>query len=210
GISFELLYSPTAYLDPQTTEAGSFLGNDVIFFPNIDKNSGKISIGISQKAPQSGVSGSGVVARIKMVMSASAPAGQTVTITLQNIVANDSAGAAIAITPMGACTTTGVQEFTQTGSVPTAFALLPNTPNPFNPSTLIKYELPQQVEVKLVIFDLMGRRVRTLVDQRQQSGRYAITWDGRNEQGEVVTSGVYIYQLRAGNFVQTRRMALVR
>ncbi|MGH7597372.1 MAG: YCF48-related protein, partial [bacterium] len=58
GISFEVLYSPNAYLDPQTTEAGSFLGNDVIFFPNVDKIAGKISIGISQKAPQTGVSGS--------------------------------------------------------------------------------------------------------------------------------------------------------
>ncbi|MDZ7362985.1 MAG: T9SS type A sorting domain-containing protein [candidate division KSB1 bacterium] len=105
-------------------------------------------------------------------------------------------------------TPTSVKE--TTGEVPSSFALKQNSPNPFNPSTTIKYELPQQVEVKLVIFDLMGRRVRTLVDQRQQSGRYAITWDGRNEQGEVVTSGVYLYQLHAGNFVQTRRMALVR
>jgi hypothetical protein len=211
GISFELLYSPTTYLDPQTTEAGSFLGNDVIFFPFIDKTAGKISIGISQKAPQTGVSGFGVVARIKMKMSASAPAGQAVAITLQNVVASDPSGASVVIVPAGRCTPkTGVEEFTQTGGTPVAFALLANTPNPFNPSTLIKYELPQQVEVKLVIFDLVGRRVRTLVDQRQQAGRYAITWDGRNEQGQVVSSGVYLYQLRAGNFVQVRRMALVR
>lgn len=88
--------------------------------------------------------------------------------------------------------------------------LEPNKPNPFNPSTTIKYALPQEVEVKLLIFDMLGRRVRTLVDQRQPAGRYAITWDGRNEQGEAIASGVYIYQLRVGSFVQTRRMALVR
>jgi flagellar hook assembly protein FlgD len=101
--------------------------------------------------------------------------------------------------------------------VPEAFALHPNSPNPFsvnetfgNPSTTIKYDLPQQVEVKLMIFDVLGRRVRTLVDQRQPAGRYAIMWDGRNEQGQLVASGTFLYQLRAGNFAQTRRMALVR
>ncbi|MDZ7292991.1 MAG: T9SS type A sorting domain-containing protein [candidate division KSB1 bacterium] len=94
--------------------------------------------------------------------------------------------------------------------IPLEFGLHQNYPNPFNPSTTITYELPQAVEVKLVIFDLMGRHVRTLVNQRQPAGRYTITWDGRNEQGEALASGVYLYQLRAGNFVQTRRMALVR
>jgi hypothetical protein len=52
--------------------------------------------------------------------------------------------------------------------------------------------------------------VRTLVDQRQQAGRYAVIWDGRNEHGENIASGVYLYQLRAGDFVQVRRMGLVR
>ncbi|MGH7450808.1 MAG: FlgD immunoglobulin-like domain containing protein, partial [bacterium] len=114
----------------------------------------------------------------------------------------------------------------ETGTIPTEFSLSQNYPNPFNPSTIIKYELPQQVEVKLVIYDMLGRRVRTLVDQRQQAGRYAITWDGRNEQGQNVASGTFIYQLRVADpvkggtgdsstgsgqvFVQTRRMALVR
>ncbi|MDZ7362986.1 MAG: SBBP repeat-containing protein [candidate division KSB1 bacterium] len=99
---------------------------------------------------------------------------------------------------------------TRANEAPTSFELGANLPNPFNPSTVITYALPRAVDVKLEIFDLLGRRVRTLVDQRQPAGRYAITWDGRNEKGEVVTSGVYLYQLHAGNFVQTRRMALVR
>ncbi|MDZ7362990.1 MAG: T9SS type A sorting domain-containing protein [candidate division KSB1 bacterium] len=79
--------------------------------------------------------------------------------------------------------------------MPLSFELARNYPNPFNPSTMTKYELPQQVEVKLVIFDVLGRRVRTLVNQRQPAGRYTLTWDGRNEQGQVLASGVYIYQL---------------
>jgi hypothetical protein len=92
----------------------------------------------------------------------------------------------------------------------TDFHLDQNYPNPFNPETAIKYELPKQAEVKLEIFDITGRQVRSLVQQIQQAGRYTITWDGRNEQGEALASGVYLYQLRAGSFVQTRRMALVR
>ncbi len=97
-----------------------------------------------------------------------------------------------------------------TDEVPTSFELGANHPNPFNPSTTITYALPHAVEVKLMIFDMLGRRVRTLVDQRQPAGRYAVTWDGRNEQGENVASGTFIYQLRAGSFVQNRKMAFVR
>ncbi len=93
---------------------------------------------------------------------------------------------------------------------PSSYKLGPNYPNPFNPSTTISYDLPQAVEVKLEIFDMLGRHVRTLVNKRQQTGRYAITWDGRNEQGQQVASGTFIYQLRAGNIVQSRRMSLLR
>jgi photosystem II stability/assembly factor-like uncharacterized protein len=107
-------------------------------------------------------------------------------------------------------TPTSVTETQSTNGTPQAFALHPNTPNPFNPSTTIHYDLPQHVEVKLQIFDMLGRHVRTLVNQTQQAGHYAVIWDGRNEQGQPVASGTFLYQLHAGNFVQTRRMALVR
>jgi uncharacterized delta-60 repeat protein len=104
----------------------------------------------------------------------------------------------------------GNAEQAQLAGIPQEYELAQNHPNPFNPTTLIHYGLPRASEVKLVIFDVQGRAVRTLVNQSQQAGRYAITWDGRNERGEQVGSGVYLYQLRAGEFVQARRMALVR
>ncbi|MDZ7362981.1 MAG: YCF48-related protein [candidate division KSB1 bacterium] len=94
--------------------------------------------------------------------------------------------------------------------MPASFELTQNYPNPFNPSTTIKYDLPQQVEVKLVIFDMLGRRVRTLVAHRQQTGRYAITWDGRNDAGEQVPSGVYLYRIEAGDFRAARRLTMVK
>ena len=95
-------------------------------------------------------------------------------------------------------------------AMPRSFELAQNHPNPFNPSTTINYALPQQVAVKLEIFDLMGRRVRKLVNQTQPAGRYAIAWDGRNEQGQQAASGVYFYRLRAGEFVQTKKLTLVK
>ncbi len=103
-----------------------------------------------------------------------------------------------------------VTEGASSAGVPNAFVLHANTPNPFNPSTRINYDLPQAVEVRLHIFDIAGRHVRTLVNQTQPAGRYAITWDGRNEHGRQVASGTFICCFQAGSFMQTRRMALVR
>lgn len=104
--------------------------------------------------------------------------------------------------------TTDMQE--NPSEIPRAFLLAQNYPNPFNPSTNIKYSLPQAIDVQLAIFDFTGRCVRTLVQQPQSAGQYDVTWDGRDDQGEPVSSGLYNYQLRAGTFVQARRMALVR
>jgi len=216
GLSFELLYSPTTLVEPQSVDAGSFLGSDIVFISNVDKSAGQIGIGATRKAGQGGASGAGVVAQIKMHVSAQAQVGQVVTLTLQNVAAVDSAGQSIAMSVMDQSLVLDVKS-KQNENMPAAFALYANVPNPFNPSTTIKYDLPRQAEVKLEIFDMLGRRVRTLVNQHQTAGRHAIAWDGRNEQGQVVASGVYIYQLRAvpstssgQAFTQRRRMALVR
>ncbi len=85
-----------------------------------------------------------------------------------------------------------------------------NYPNPFNPSTTITYELPRTSQVKVAIFNLLGERIRTLVNQRQTAGQHRLHWDGRNEFGMSVPSGVYLYRLRASEFVQTRKMILMQ
>ena len=94
--------------------------------------------------------------------------------------------------------------------VPQAFALRPNFPNPFNPHTTIRYTLPEPAPVALMIYDLHGQRIRTLVQQEQIAGYYQVRWDGRDAQNRAVGSGVYFYCLEAGNFVQTRRMMLLK
>ncbi len=95
-------------------------------------------------------------------------------------------------------------------STPRQFALLQNAPNPFNPSTQIAFDLPNDEAVSLEIFNLAGRHVATLVNRRYTAGRHTISWNGTDDAGRPVASGVYAYWLRAGSFDQRRSMVLVR
>ena len=97
-----------------------------------------------------------------------------------------------------------------TPSLPQQFGLFENYPNPFNPSTTIRYDLAGAVDVNLVVYDVLGQKVRQLVDMRQPGGTYSVVWDGRNGQGQQVANGVYFYELKAGAFHSTRKMMLTK
>ncbi|MGH7596932.1 MAG: Ig-like domain-containing protein [bacterium] len=98
-----------------------------------------------------------------------------------------------------------------TATLPGTFALLQNYPNPFNPETTIRYQITNnRHHVVLTIFDLMGKPVRTLVNAEQPAGDYVVHWDGKDVEGRPVASGTYLYKLTAGEFIQTKRMMLVR
>lgn len=105
-------------------------------------------------------------------------------------------------------TTTGIDALP--GNVPTTFDLFQNYPNPFNPSTKIEYQIAQSGYVSLLIYDLLGREVRSLVSTFQQSGHYSVTWDGKDNEGRTLSTGMYIYRLRAGSEVLTKRMLLLK
>jgi len=94
--------------------------------------------------------------------------------------------------------------------VATTFSVNRNYPNPFNPSTTIDYQLPRSTDVKLVVYDALGRHVRTLVDGYMTSGHHQVIWNGRNDDGIAVSSGTYICRFDAGGFSETRRMTLVK
>jgi hypothetical protein len=94
--------------------------------------------------------------------------------------------------------------------VPTKFGLVGNYPNPFNPTTTIVYDIADQSDVKLSIFNSLGQLVREFNEGVRSQGRYTLMWDGKNSDGKQVPSGVYIYQLTAGQFVQTKKMLLVK
>jgi len=108
----------------------------------------------------------------------------------------------------------GFAELTETISVtvnpPGTFELMQNYPNPFNSSTTIKYELPVGAKVRLTIFNMLGQEVKTLVNEYQEAGFHKVMWDGRNNAGIPVSSGVYIYAVKAGNFFKTKKMVLLR
>jgi hypothetical protein len=94
--------------------------------------------------------------------------------------------------------------------VPTVFDLQQNYPNPFNPTTMIKYQLPNTVDVRLDIFNVLGQRVRTLVNSKVDAGYYEVAWDGTNEFGSKVATGLYIYRIHAGSFVKSQKMILMK
>jgi hypothetical protein len=94
--------------------------------------------------------------------------------------------------------------------LPSRFELLQSYPNPFNNQTMIKYSLFKRTEVSLVIYNVLGQKVRTLVNNERQSGDVSVTWDGKDESGKDLSSGIYFYQLRAGQFTQTKRMVLLK
>jgi hypothetical protein len=95
-------------------------------------------------------------------------------------------------------------------ALPEAFGLEQNYPNPFNPTTTIRYALPEGADVRLVIYNLLGQQVKTLVNGAQGPGRYTVVWDGRDEAGRPAATGMYVYRLQAGAFVQTRKMLFAK
>lgn len=99
-------------------------------------------------------------------------------------------------------------------ALPKAFALGQNYPNPFNPSTTIAYDIPDSevhgLKVDLNIYNIRGQLVRKLVSAVKEPGHYVVQWSGENNKGEAVSSGVYFYRIKAGNFVSTRKMVLLK
>jgi len=94
--------------------------------------------------------------------------------------------------------------------LPKEFALYQNHPNPFNPTTTIRYALPKSERMSLRIFSLLGQGIRTLVDEQKAAGDYEAVWDGRDNNGRFVSSGVYVYRLEAGNFSDTKKLVLLQ
>ena len=94
--------------------------------------------------------------------------------------------------------------------IPEGFSLEQNFPNPFNPDTGIHFRLPQKHHVKLTIFNLLGEKVRTLIDGDYPAGNHEVRWDGKDDSGNPTPTGLYVYRLRAGEYSQARKMSLVR
>ena len=98
----------------------------------------------------------------------------------------------------------------QEALLPQEFALHQNYPNPFNPVTRIRYDLPENSMVNITVYDMLGREVKTLVNQVQDAGFKSIMWDATNYYGKSVSAGIYLYQIQSGGFIQTEKMVLLK
>ena len=104
---------------------------------------------------------------------------------------------------------TGIEDFEDSGLI-TEFQLKPNYPNPFNPATKIEFQLPFYSKVKIEIFNVLGKKVKTLVDGSFEAGTHDLEWDATDNNGTKVASGCYYYRIEAGDFVETRKMIYLR
>ncbi|UCE08465.1 MAG: T9SS type A sorting domain-containing protein, partial [bacterium] len=95
------------------------------------------------------------------------------------------------------------------GSIPSSFELFQNYPNPFNPSTTIQFYVPKTSRVTIKIFSILGTEIKTLINAKFDAGSYKVIWDGKDNRNQPVTSGVYFYQMNAGDFQVTRKMILL-
>jgi len=94
--------------------------------------------------------------------------------------------------------------------IPTEFALHDNYPNPFNPTTTLRFDVPEVSNITLTIYNMLGQEVKTFNMQSTPAGYHSVTWNATNDLGQQVGAGVYLYQLQTKNFVKTRKMVLLK
>ena len=94
--------------------------------------------------------------------------------------------------------------------MPIEFSLYDNYPNPFNPKTTISFELSHNAFVNIAIYDMMGRKVNTLVSSQQTAGYKSVQWNATNDKGSPVSAGIYLYMIQTGEFNQTKKMVLLK
>jgi len=112
---------------------------------------------------------------------------------------------------LASVTPSGIAAGQNSEALPTTFSLSEPTPNPFNPSTTIAYEVPEQTHITLTVYNLLGQEVVRLVDQVQAAGRYEAVWNGTNLTGAGVASGIYLYRITSGSgYIETKRMTLLK
>ena len=95
-------------------------------------------------------------------------------------------------------------------NVPNLFKLYQNYPNPFNPVTTLRYDLPENALVNITIYEMLGRQVKTLVNQTQDTGYQSVVCDATNDYGKPVSAGIYLYQIKAGEYINTKKMVLLK
>ena len=153
---------------------------------------------------------SGGTAPLTYTLSPALPAGLTFDAATRTIAGTPRA-ASEAVYTYTVADANGAAASLSLQTLPAAFSLADNFPNPFNPATTIKYALPQAVDVELTVYNVVGQPVRTLVAEHQNAGRYVVEWDATNDSGHSLSSGMYFYHLQAGGeFREIKKMLLLK
>jgi len=104
----------------------------------------------------------------------------------------------------------GIEETNSETVTPHAITLFQNYPNPFNATTTIRFQIRQSEQVTVTVFDILGHQISEITNRLYKAGSHQILWDGKNQQGQAVASGLYIYRIEAGDFVQGKKMLLLK
>ncbi len=201
GYGFLLEYDEGKYEFVEATELGRNLlktGSDQeTLFMASNRTQGKLEVG-AMKFDGNGASGEGNLLDLVFKTSVT-PSAEDFRVSESVLVGLDGA-----IEPL-----THV-EIGDMKPLPDAYGLDRNAPNPFNPSTVIGYRLPDAGWVRLVVYNILGQEVRVLVNERMEAGFFKATWDGSDERGRQVASGVYLYRIQAGSYSAIQRMLLLK
>ncbi len=165
-----------------------------------DGKGGELKIGLVDLSGKESVS-AGKAALLRLNMKSSVDALDVGSIKIEQAILVDKDAGKLAVK---------IVDKLGEANIPKEFSLSQNYPNPFNPQTIIQYGLPYDCDVEIAIYNILGQKIKTLVNEHQQAGRRRKAWDGRNENGEEVSSGIYFYRIKAGEFVQTKKMAVLK
>ncbi|MFC1650418.1 T9SS type A sorting domain-containing protein [Candidatus Latescibacterota bacterium] len=178
---------------------GDFINSDSFSFPVI----GEETVGLANSVfGASGFSGSGVLAEVQFtanfdgIFTADMLSFEKASVVNSYFLREDIIGESITIV--------------DSGDIPSEFALVQNFPNPFNPSTTIEFSVPQSGHVSIMIYDILGRNVKTLVSDVYDAGNHSAVWNATDMNGNLVANGVYFYTIEAGNFHTSRRMMFMK
>ena len=223
-LRFHLMFTHTEFIDvvspySENIVLGELFGDSGHLDATVIENEGKIAISIVGSTQQL-VSGYGTAVKVKFLSHPDTPNGTTVTFAIANVQAIDPQRNEIAV-ENGSLSVT-LMEQTQiseknSSALPAHYQLYQNYPNPFNPTTTIRFDLPQAAHVKLLIYNVNGKLVRQLVNAQQPAGAHSLIWDGRDETGKIVSSGMYFFHLEARgtgaekkSFMATKKLILMK
>lgn len=203
GMGIDFRY-PAGEIKVVSVKSGDIWGGSPLFLYHDDNSRGIVGIGVSRTRLEGGVTGSGCVVQMRLRVENESGLSK---IEIGRAVGMDLQGTTLdfIIKPFEA----GNQGRSEKDT-PGSFVLYQNYPNPFNTSTKIKYGLPERSYVSIKVYDVKGNVVTDLADEEKEMGFYELVWDGRNRIGELVSSGIYYFRIKAGDFMCVKKGLLLK